>query len=85
MEILTTAIVEGKTLNVGDTWDIGNGIIIILHELFNIDGDVYMTTTTQNHPMISYKFNEDGTDSITPNRFINHAGIWVRKNSHLFS
>ena len=35
MEILTTAIVEEKTLNVGDTFDIGNGISIIIHELFD--------------------------------------------------
>lgn len=84
MEILTTAIVEEKTLNVGDTFNIDNGISIVIHELFNIDGEVYMATTTQNHPMMTFKLNEEGTETITPNRYINHAGVWVKKNLHLF-
>jgi hypothetical protein len=85
MEILTTAIVEEKTLNVGDTFDIGNNVSIIIHELFDIDGEVYMATTTQNHPMTSFKLNEEGTETITPNRYINPARVWVKKNLHLFN
>ena len=85
MEILTTVIVEEKTLNVGDTFDIGNGVSIVIHELFDINGQIYMTTTTENHAMISLKLNEEGTETFTPNRYINPAVVWVRKNAHLFS
>jgi hypothetical protein len=85
MEILTTVIVEEKTLNVGDTFDIGNGISIIIHELFDINGQIYMATTTENHDMMSLKLNEEGTETFTPNRYINPAVVWVRKNAHLFN
>ncbi len=85
MEILTTVIVEEKTLNVGDTFDIGNGISIIIHELFNINGQIYIATTTENHAMMSLKLNEEGTETFTPNRYINPAVVWVRKNAHLFN
>ena len=85
MEILTTAIVEEKTLTVGDTWDIGNGIVVILHELFDIDGHIYMTTSTTGQTMMIFKLNEEGTETFTPNRYINPAKIWVKKNLHLFN
>ena len=85
MEILTTAIVEEKTLNVGDTFDIGNGISIVIHELFDINGQIYISTTTENHAMMSLKLNEEGTETFTPNRYINPAVVWVRKNAHLFN
>ena len=85
MEILTTAIVEEKTLNVGDTFNIGNGISIIIHELFDINGQIYIATTTENHAMMSLKLNEEGTETFTPNRYINSAVVWVRKNAHLFN
>lgn len=84
MEILTTVTVEGKTLNVGDTFDIGNGIFVLIHELFDIDGCIYMTTTTENHPMMSFKLDEEGTETFTANRYINPAVVWVRKNPQLF-
>ena len=85
MEILTTAIVEEKTLNVGDIFNIGNNVSIIIQELFSIDGEVYMATTTQNHPMVSFKLNEEGTETFTPNRYINPAKVWIRKNIQLFT
>jgi hypothetical protein len=84
MEILTTAIIEEKTLNVGDTFDIGNGVSILVHEMFEIDGQIYITTTTENHDMMSFKLNEEGTETFTPNRYINPAVVWVRKNTQLF-
>ena len=85
MEILTTVIVEGKTLNVGDTFNINNNMSIIIHELFDIDGQIYMAITMPNHPMPSFNLNEEETETFTPNRYINPAVVWVKKNIHLFS
>lgn len=85
MEILTTATVEGKILNVGDTFDIGNGVSMIIHELFSIDSQIYISITTENQPMMTFKLNEEGTETFTPNRYINPAVVWVRKNPQLFS
>lgn len=83
MEILTTATVSGKTLNVGDTWDIGNNTIITLRELFDIDGEVFMATTVSNQ-IIKIKINK--TEEIYESkRFINSAKKWVGENIHLFN
>jgi hypothetical protein len=83
MEILTTVIVEEKTLNVGDTFDIGNNTIVTLHELFSIDGEVYMTTSLNNQP-INIKINRT-QETYQSNRYINSAKKWVGENIHLFS
>jgi hypothetical protein len=85
MEILTTALVEEKTLNVGDTFDVGNNVSIIIHELFDIDGQVYIGISIQNQSTTSLALNEEETETFTPNRYINSAVVWVRKNIHLFN
>jgi hypothetical protein len=83
MEILTTAIVEEKILTVGDTWDIGNNTIVTLHELFSIDGEVYMATSLNNQP-INIKINKT-QEIYQSNRYINSAKKWVGENTHLFN
>jgi hypothetical protein len=83
MEILTTAIVEEKTLTVGDSWDIGNNTIVTLHELFSIDGEVYMATSLNNQP-INIKINKT-QEIYQSNRYINSAKKWVGENTHLFA
>jgi hypothetical protein len=83
MEILTTAIVEEKTLTVGDSWDIGNNTIVTLHELFSIDGEVYMATSLNNQP-INIKINKT-QEIYQSNRYINSAKKWVGENTHLFN
>jgi hypothetical protein len=85
MEILQTATVENITLSVNDRWDIGNNVIIVLKELFEIDGMIYMSTITENQPMVSIKISPNSEEKITPNRYINSAEMWVKKNTHLFS
>jgi hypothetical protein len=60
-------------------------VSISINEIFSIDGHVYLANTTPNHPMMSFPFSEDGTDSIIPNRYLVHAGVWVRKNPQLFT
>jgi hypothetical protein len=83
MEILTTAIVEEKTLTVGDTWNIGSDTVITLHELFNIDGEIYMTTTVNNE-LINIKINRT-EETYQSNRYIISAKKWVSENIHLFT
>lgn len=85
MEILTTATVDGRVLNLEDSFDIGNGILVKVKELFEIDGCIYLATVTENHPMMSHRLNEEGTETFTPNRYINPAELWVKKNAHLFN
>jgi hypothetical protein len=83
MEILTTTTVFEKTLTIGDTWNIGNNTIITLCELFDIEGEVFMTTTVSNQP-IMIKINKTG-EIYESKRFINSAKKWVGENINLFS
>lgn len=83
MEIITTAIVEEKTLTIGDTWNIGNDTIIHLKELFDIDGEIYMAITINEQP-IDIKINRTG-EIYQSNRYINSAKKWVSENIHLFN
>jgi len=84
MEILTTVDIAGQTLTVNDSWDIGNGITIHVKELFIIEDQIYVSLVTENQPMMSVKISLDSEEKITPNRYINNAELWVKKNSKLF-
>lgn len=83
MEILTTATVEEKTLTVGDSWNIGNSNIVYLKELFDIDGEIYMTTTINDQP-INIKINRT-QETYQSNRYVISAKKWVSENIHLFN
>ena len=85
MNILETTIVNDISLSVNDTWDIGNNITIVLKEIFEIDGDIYIATITEGHPMMGVKLSKDSDEVITPNRYINLAEIWIKKNNNLFT
>jgi hypothetical protein len=85
MNILETTTINNINLSVNDTWDIGNNISIVLKEIFEIDGDVYIATITEGHDMLGVKLSKDSDEVITPNRYINLADIWVKKNSNLFT
>jgi hypothetical protein len=84
MEILTTAEVAGQTLTINDSWNIGNGTIMCIKELFIIEDQIYVSLVTENQPMMSVKISLDSEEKITPNRYINNAELWVKKNSKLF-
>jgi hypothetical protein len=84
MEILTTVDIAGQTLTVNDSWDIGNGIIIRIKEIFSVEDQIYVSLVTENQPMMSVKISLDSEEKITPNRYINNAELWVKKNSKLF-
>jgi hypothetical protein len=85
MNILETTIVDGVELSLNDTWDIGNNITVVLKEIFEIDGDVYIATITEGHAMSGIKISKDSDEVITPNRYINLAEVWVKKNNNLFT
>jgi hypothetical protein len=84
MNILETTTINNINLSVNDTWDIGNNISIVLKEIFEIDGDVYIATITEGHDMLGVKLSKDSDEIITPNRYINLAEIWINKNKQLF-
>ena len=84
MNILETTTIDNITISVGDIWDIGNNVQVELKELFEIENQIYMSIVTQNQSMMSFKINKDDTETITPNRYINLAEIWVKKNAKLF-
>ena len=84
MNIIQTSTVENITISVGDRWNIGNNITIVLKEIFEIDGMIYVSTITENHPMMSLKISKDTQDVVTPNRYINSAELWIKKNTKLF-
>jgi len=51
MEILTTAVVEGKTLNLEQTINPSvEGKFITIKELFSIDGEIYVSTINHQIP-----------------------------------
>jgi hypothetical protein len=85
MNILETTIVDGVELSLNDTWGIGNNIFVVLKEIFEIDGDIYIATITEGHAMAGIKISKDSDEVITPNRYINLAEVWVKKNSNLFT
>ena len=65
MEILTTAVVEGKTLNLEQTINPSvEGKFITIKELFSIDGEIYVSIINHQTP-----FNQPNTE-ISVNRII---------------
>ena len=84
MNILETTTVENINLSVNDRWNIGNNITIVLKEIFEIDGMIYVSTITENHPMMSLRISKDTEEVVTPNRYINSAELWIKKNPNLF-
>jgi len=82
MEILTTAEVEGKTLNLEDTFNLSQeGKFITIKELFLIEGEVFMAII--NH-QIPHTINVIG-GNIQTNRFILPAKQFVLQYPHLFN
>jgi hypothetical protein len=84
MNILETTTINDITLSVNDTWDIGNNVTMVLKEIFEIDGDVYIATITEGHAMMGVKISKDSDEVITPNRYINLAEVWIKRNNILF-
>jgi hypothetical protein len=78
MEILTTAEVEGKTLNLEQTIDPpAEGKFVIIKELFSIDGEIYVSIINHQIPLTLHN------TEISVNRIILSAKYFVSLYSNL--
>lgn len=77
MEILNTYTINDKTINVGDQFNIGEEYLLYVNEIFDIDGCVYLATSTNKDIMT--------IEGISVNRNIVPAELFITKNAHLFS
>lgn len=77
MEILDTYTFNEKTINVGDQFTIGEEYLLYINEIFDIDGCVYIATST-NKDVITIQ-------GVSINRNITSAELFITKNEHLFN
>jgi len=76
MEILNTYTFNEKTINVGDQFTIGEEYLLYVNEIFDIDGCVYLATSTNKDVMT--------IEGVSINRNITSAELFITKNAHLF-
>jgi len=76
MTVLDTYTLDNKTINVGDQFTIGEEYLLYINEIFDIDGCVYLATSTNKDAMI--------IEGISINRNITSAELFITKNAHLF-
>jgi hypothetical protein len=76
MKILTTYTLKDKTININDQFVIGEEYLLYINEIFDIDGCVYLATSTNKDVMT--------IDSFSINRNIVLAELFITKNQHLF-
>lgn len=77
MEILNTYTFNGKTINVGDQFNVGEEYLLYVNEIFDIDGCVYLATSTNKDVMT--------IEGVSINRNITSAELFITKNAHLFN
>lgn len=77
MEILNTYTFNEKTINVGDQFTIGEEYLLYVNEIFDIDGCVYLATSTNKDVMT--------IEGVSINRNIVSAELFIIKNAHLFN
>jgi len=76
MEILNTYTFNEKTINVGDQFSVGEEYLLYVNEIFDIDGCVYLATSTNKDVMT--------IEGVSINRNITSAELFITKNVHLF-
>jgi len=77
MEILNTYTFNEKTIKVGDQFTIGEEYLLYVNEIFDIDGCIYLATSTNKDAMT--------IEGISINRNIILAELFITKNEHLFN
>jgi hypothetical protein len=77
MEILNTYTFNEKTINVGDQFSVGEEYLLYVNEIFDIDGCVYLATSTNKDVMT--------IEGVSINRNITSAELFITKNEHLFN
>jgi hypothetical protein len=88
MEILETTTINNITLNVNDSWDIGNDMILFIKEIFSIEDTVYLALSLNNTPfeMIGKNFEtKEETYRLSKNREFMLAEQFILDNPHLFN
>lgn len=83
MNILNTYTIGGSTINVGDSFTIGEEYILYVNEIFDIDGCVYVALST-NRDVLELSVN-GSNEKISINRNIMPAELFVKSNPHLFN
>lgn len=81
MEILTTAIVEDKTLSIDQTFTLPENKFIVIKELFSIDGEVFISFINHQTP---HTVNTSG-GNVQVGRFIMSARQFILGSSYLFN
>jgi hypothetical protein len=76
MEILNTYTLNNDTITQGDSFQIGEEYLLYINEIFDIDGCVYLATSTNKDVMT--------IEGISINRNIVSAELFITKNQHLF-
>jgi hypothetical protein len=76
MEILNTYTLNNNTITQGDSFQIGEEYLLYINEIFDIDGCVYLATST-NKDVITI-------EGVSINRNIVSAELFITKNKHLF-
>jgi hypothetical protein len=76
MEILNIYTLNNNTINAGDSFQIGEEYLLYINEIFDIDGCVYLATSTNKDVMT--------IEGISINRNIVSAELFITKNQHLF-
>jgi hypothetical protein len=77
MEILNTYTFNEKTINVSDQFSVGEEYLLYVNEIFDIDGCVYLATSTNKDVMT--------IEGVSINRNITSAELFITKNEHLFN
>jgi hypothetical protein len=77
MEILNTYTFNNNTINVGDQFTIGEEYLLYVNEIFDIDGCVYLATSTNKDVMT--------IEGVSINRNITSAELFITKNEYLFN
>ena len=76
MKILNTYTFNNNTINVGDQFTIGEEYLLYINEIFDIDGCVYLASSTNKDVMT--------VEGISINRNIVSADLFITKNLHIF-
>jgi len=76
MKILNTYTFNDKIINVDDQFTIGEEYIMYINEIFDIDGCIYLATSTNKDVLT--------IEGISINRDFSLAELFITKNGHLF-
>jgi hypothetical protein len=77
MKIINTYFLDDKVITQGQSFEIGEEYLLYINEIFDIDGCVYLATSTNKDSLT--------IEGISINRNIVSAELFITKNQHLFN